>query len=293
MKYMPIKNPLRYPGAKSKLSDYIQNLILLNNLDGCTFYEPYAGSAAISFKLLENDIVSKVKINELDPLIYYFWLSVMHYTEDLIDLIRNTPVCLETWHEKSLYRNKDFLLDKAPVEIGFAGLFLNRTNFSGILKANPLGGLKQTSKYTIDCRYNKDKLIKSISQLSKYRDKVDIYNLDAITFMQKETRYKRNHSTFVYIDPPYFDKGPSLYRYSYNTNMHHSLSTYIKRKGFPWLISYDDQPEIRKMYKSRNQQQIYLDYSVKTSKKGRELLISNLEIPPAEAQLSFNDMLIG
>lgn len=82
---MPIKNPLRYPGAKSKLSDYIQNLILLNNLDGCTFYEPYAGSAAISFKLLENDIVSKVKINELDPLIYYFWLSVMHYTEDLID----------------------------------------------------------------------------------------------------------------------------------------------------------------------------------------------------------------
>ena len=66
---MPIKNPLRYPGAKSKLVPYIQQLLEVENLTGCTFYEAYAGSAAVSFGLLEKGVIGKAVINELDPLI--------------------------------------------------------------------------------------------------------------------------------------------------------------------------------------------------------------------------------
>lgn len=40
-------NPLRYPGAKSKLFKYIKTLIAKNELNGCTFYEPFAGSATM------------------------------------------------------------------------------------------------------------------------------------------------------------------------------------------------------------------------------------------------------
>lgn len=281
---MAIKNPLRYPGAKSKLASYIQELIINENLQGCTFLEPYGGSAAVSFKLLENDIISYAKINELDPLIFSFWYSVMNYTEELIQLIEATEITIDSWHQMSQYRNPNFLEDKTIVDIGFAGLFLNRTNFSGILNANPLGGINQTSNYSINCRFNKDKIIQSIQKISLFRDRVGIFNLDAITFMQQETRYKRNRSIFVYIDPPYYEKGPSLYRYYYDYKMHKELSKYIKRKTFPWLISYDNHPEIKKMYKRRYQQQIYLDYSVKTSRKGKELLISNLKIPPIANQ---------
>lgn len=279
-----MKNPLRYPGAKSKLASYIQELIINENLHGCTFLEPYGGSAAVSFKLLENDVISYAKINELDPLIFSFWHSVMNHTEELIQLIETTEISIESWHNISQYRNPNHLNGKTAIEIGFAGLFLNRTNFSGILNANPLGGINQTSNYPIDCRFNKNRIIKSIRDLSIFRDKVDIFNLDAITFMQQETRYKRNRSIFVYIDPPYYEKGPTLYRYYYDYRMHKELSKYIKRKTFPWLISYDNHPEIKKMYKRRYQQQIYLDYSVKTSRKGKELLISNLMIPPIESQ---------
>lgn len=277
---MPINNPLRYPGAKSKLVPYIEKLIINENLIGCTFLEPYCGSAAVSFKLLEKGIVSHIKINELDPLIYNFWYSVMNYTDELINLIKTTDISIDTWRRISQYRNEKYLIDKSPVEIGFAGLFLNRTNFSGILKANPLGGMNQTSAYSIDCRFNKKRIIKSILDLSLFKDQIDIFNLDAISFMKQETRYKRNRSIFVYIDPPYYEKGPSLYRYFYNYDMHKELAKYIKLKAFPWLISYDNHEEIKKMYKRRFQQQIYLDYSVKTSIKGKELLISNLEIPP-------------
>lgn len=279
---MPIKNPLRYPGAKSKLIPYIQKLLEIQNLIGCTFYEAYAGSAAVSFGLLENSIISKAVINEIDPLIYNFWYSVMNHPDELVELIEDANITIDTWKEMSRYRNSDYLANKTSVQIGFAGLFLNRTNFSGILKANPLGGMDQTSQYKIDCRFNKNNIIKSIIKLSSFANCIELYNLDAISFLQTCTKYRRNKNTFVYIDPPYYDKGPSLYRFYYKDEQHQELANFIKKKAYPWLISYDDSFKIKKMYDKSKQQPIYLDYSVNTKRTAKELLISNLEIPPME-----------
>lgn len=290
---MAINNPLRYPGAKSKLVPYVQNLIKSENLTGCVFYEAYAGSAAVSLGLLENNIVSKVVLNELDPLIYNFWISVMDHTDELIHMINTVDVNINNWHEISKYRDITYLQNKSSVQIGFAGLFLNRTNFSGILKANPLGGLEQKSPYKVDCRFNKERISKSIKALSEFSKHIEIFNMDAIDFLQQETYYKRNRSIFVYIDPPYFKKGHSLYRYYYENEMHRALAKYIKKKTYPWLISYDDAPEIRELYKRKRQQQIYLDYSVSTKRKEKELLISNLEIPPAFSENILEESLLG
>lgn len=290
---MTINNPLRYPGAKSKLVPYIQKLIETEDLKGCTLYEPYAGSAAVSFALLANGTISKAVINELDPLIYCFWVSVMEHTDELIQLIQSTDITLENWNKFSKYRDTYYIASKSTLEIGFAGLFLNRTSFSGILKAGPLGGYKQTSSYAIDCRFNKKRIINSIQELANFKNKVEIYNMDAIDFLKLKTRYKRNRKTFVYIDPPYYEKGPSLYRYYYEKNMHKSLAKFIKTKSYPWLISYDNSKEIKKLYQRSQQQHIYLDYSVNTHTQGTELLFSNLEIPPMEIYVREDETLIG
>lgn len=279
-----MKNPLRYPGAKSKLYMYMKNLIEIENKVGCVFYEPFSGSAALSLKLLENNIVSKAIINEKDPLLYCFWYSVFNNTEELINLINRTEITIESWHKYAMYRDNNYIKNKSVLAIGFAGLFLNRTNFSGILKANPLGGLNQESDYKIDCRFNKNMIIKSIEDISSFKEQIDVYNLDAIEFMRTELRYKRNKRVFTYIDPPYYKQGPTLYRYFYSHNDHLELAKFIKKKTFPWLISYDDTEEIRKLYNKNTRINLYLDYSVKTSRKGKELLISNLEIPPVSKE---------
>ena len=281
-----MKNPLRYPGAKSKLFDYIKDLINNENLNDHTFIEPYGGSAALTFLLLENNTIENAKINERDPLIYSFWYSVFNRTEELIQKIQTTPITLENWYFYSQFKNPDFCLNMDILEIGFACLFLNRTSFSGILKGGPLGGHQQTSAYTIDCRFNKDSIIKSILFCACFANRIELYNMDALEFMKQETRYRRNLKIFMYIDPPYYAKGKSLYRYYYSDDDHKILASFIKNKVFPWLISYDAAPFIEKLYKKNNKISIYLDYSAKTSKKGAELLISNLEIPPlANAQL--------
>lgn len=258
----------------------METLLKQAELIGCTFYEPYAGSASLSLMLLENDVVKNAVINERDPLLYSFWDAVFHYTDELIHLIEHTPVTLETWYLISEYRQPQHLIGKTPVEKGFAGLFLNRTNFSGILKANPLGGKKQTSQYKIDCRFNKDRIIESIIELSGFSDRISIHGDDALDFLKSELKYKRRNACFVYLDPPYYKAGPELYRYYYTKEDHKNLAGYIKKQAFNWLISYDDDPEIRKLYKKSQFVDLYLDYSVRTSKRGAEILISNLKIPP-------------
>lgn len=209
---------------------------------------------------------------------------MFNYTEELVDLIRRADINIETWNECAKYRKLTYLFSKTSYQIGFAALFLNRTNFSGILKANPIGGKKQKSDYKLDCRFNKQKIIESILNISQYKDRVTLFNDDAIDFMKRELKYKRNKSTFVYIDPPYYKEGPGLYRYFYSEKQHKELANYIKMKRFPWLLSYDDTPEIRRLYNRKTCINLYLDYSVKTSKKGKEILISDLEIPPMEQE---------
>ncbi|WP_010248435.1 DNA adenine methylase [Acetivibrio cellulolyticus] len=104
--------------------------------------------------------------------------------------------------------------------------------------------------------------------------------LYATLMMKANLKYKRNKSIFAYIDPPYYKEGPGLYRFYFTHKQHVELAKFIKPKLFPWLISYDDVDEIRNIYERSSCINLYMDYSVKTSKKGKELLISNLTIPP-------------
>lgn len=190
-------------------------------------------------------------INEKDPLLYSFWHSVFFNTEELCDLIYSTPITLENWYKMAKYRNPDYLHDKSIVEIGFACLFLNRTNFSGILNANMLGGIEQKSAYKIDCRFNKKNIIKLINDISKMKDNVEVYNLDAINFMKsKVPKIYRGHS-FVYLDPPYYQQGKKLYRYYYEDDEHRALSEYILKQPFNWLISYDKHEFIENLYSKK------------------------------------------
>lgn len=280
-----LKLPLRYPGGKTQLVNYCDKFVAANNLRGCTVFEPFAGGASISMNLLDRGLVSKAIINEKDHLLYHFWRSVFFYTDELIEKIRETPITVDSWHSLARFRKLEFCKDKTSVDIGFACLFLNRTSYSGLLHSNPIGGKKQTSQYKIDCRFKPEREINSILHLAQFRDRVEIYNEDAIEFLENRVRGygHKGRKVFVYIDPPYYIQGKDLYRHYYKDEDHTRLARYIKQKCYSWLISYDKHEFIEKLYKSKRYKpiSIYFDYSAHTTKlKQEELLISNRELPP-------------
>lgn len=278
-------NPLRYPGAKRTLVSYIDSLLYANNLQGCCFIEPYAGSAAVGLELLQRETIHSLVLCEKDILIYSFWESVFNQTDALCTRILETPVTIDTWHQLNHYRHITELGQEPIIDLGFAGLFFNRTNFSGILKANPIGGINQASQYSIDCRFNKEKIISVIRSIAEFRNRIEVYNNDAITFMRTQNARYIRENCFAYFDPPYYEKGHQIYRHFYTELDHIALSRYVREvHHLNWIISYDDAPFICGLYGNTGAQYrpFFLDYSCasKTRAKGKELLISNLPLPP-------------
>lgn len=275
-------SPLRYPGGKALLASYISCVIEENFLTGCTFYEPYAGGASVSLDLLRLGFISKAVLVERDPLIYAFWRSVYEQTDRLCAAVEAAPVTIETWRELQEVRaeKSPFTGRYSLLQLGVAGLFFNRTNFSGILGAGPIGGEAQTSEYAIGCRFNKEKLAKQIRAASKYRDRVEVHYDDALHFMETRAEELSTGFGFVYVDPPYYAQGKKLYRYYYEDSDHAALAAHMTVQGYPWLASYDDHPRIRQLYSNNPIQPIYLDYKARSTRTAQELVISNLVIPP-------------
>ncbi|MFB4393021.1 MULTISPECIES: DNA adenine methylase [unclassified Pseudomonas] len=261
--------PLRYPGGKAKLSWLIKDIIKENNLEGAQYIEPFAGGAAVALELLLTRAVSHIHINDLNIGVHSFWYSVLHDTERLMKKIYDTPVTMKTWYEQ-----RDIMRQPScasTTEIGFAFFFLNRTNRSGIINAGVIGGYEQTGNYKIDARFNKDDLIERITSIAKAKDSISLYNLDAEKFLSEIDR--RNFDLAIsYIDPPYFVKGKRLYDNFYEGDDHKRIGKLLKKLKTPWVLSYDDHPEIRSIYSEHRISEIDLAYSAANKTKGQEAI---------------------
>lgn len=273
-------SPLRYPGSKVVLADYFENLLRESLLEGCTFYEPYAGGASMSLALLGRDAIAKAVLIERDPLLYAFWRCVVEQPDDLCDAVYRVSVDLNTWKKFQRYLSPNALREYGILKLGVAGLFLNRTNFSGIIAAKPIGGMRQQSDYTIDCRFNKDRLVGLIRDVAKYRNRIDVGFGDAIKYLARNAKKISKASDFVYVDPPYYQQGRKLYRYHYNLKQHQALASFMDRQPFSWIVSIDNHEDIREMYRNQKIIPIFLNYVVKQNRRAEELLISNMRLTP-------------
>ena len=274
--------PLRYPGGKRRLKNYIRLTLKLNSMEGGLYVEPFAGGAAVALGLLFEEAVSQIMINDIDPTLYAFWYSVLNHTDELCEKIENTPVNVESWHQqKAIFTQCDI---DDPVELGYATFFLNRTNRSGILSAGIIGGLSQTGEWKIDARFTKNNLITAIRKISKHKSQITLTKLDARAFI-REYSSSFDKKTLTYLDPPYYHKGQKLYLNALEPDDHaliaHSVLNDLKT---PWIISYDNTPEINDLYPNNRQASFPLRYSAANRYDGSEVIIysDQLKIPEVE-----------
>ncbi len=267
-------SPLRYPGGKTIYAEMISWIIRNNGLSGCSYAEPFAGGAGAAITLLLKGQVKEIWLNDFDAAIYSFWRAILEHTEQFIRRIDNTPITVCEWRkQKEIYGKKDADL----FALGFATFFLNRCNRAGILRANPIGGLMQNGSNKIDARFKKKVLISKIQAIAEQKRRIRLFNLDALDFIKELKKTRQN--PLVYFDPPYYKKGELLYLNHYHHKDHESLCKQIVNCRMPWLLSYDDQPEITGLYRNVRTYRKNLRYSVATPSVGRELIISNLRMP--------------
>jgi len=260
-------SPLRYPGGKTQMAPFVSQLMALNNLNG-TYCEPFAGGCGIAWYLLLNDKVEQVAINDLSSAIFSFWHAVLEQTDALCERIESTEITIEQWHQqKEVLANVDVGLDLA-----FATLFLNRVNRSGILKAGVIGGKAQAGKYKLDCRFNKASIVKKIQAIAAKREQVVLTNLDANEFLSDVVPHF-GQNILINIDPPYYNKGKELYQNYFEHEDHVALYQTICSLNQPWMVTYDNTPEIKSLYQRFNPRPFSLNYSAQVKRRGQELVI--------------------
>lgn len=267
------RSPLRYPGGKNKFYHQIENVILDNDLYGCSYCEPFAGGAGIAIRLLENKIVSQIYINDLDPGVYAFWHSILFENEKFLSHFRDIPVSIEERNrQKTIYQENSGGQDL--FSLGFAFFYLNRTNRSGIIDGGPIGGYSQTSAYTIGCRFNKIELEERIHLIFSHRNQIMLSNLDANEFI-KTTIPGIEGKKFVFLDPPYFVKGKKLYLNAFCPEDHKTLCNTIVEnlRNVPFVITYDSNKEIKEIYQDFTIRNYKLQYSAGVSGLGDEIII--------------------
>ena len=281
---MKIASPLRYPGGKAAMASILCKIRGLNNLNGYAIAEPFAGGAGASLTLLFLRETHEIHINDLDPGIYAFWFSVVHDSTAMLQYLDETPVSVEEWkHWRDVYRTPD----ASRLERGFSALYLNRCNRSGIIgNGGIIGGIEQSGRWKIDARFNKDTLRRRLEMIVRDSERIHVSNLDGIEFIDSV----HSTSTMLFIDPPYFNKGPTLYLNALDHTYHRRLANKLRQLPHAaWILTYDDCAEIRELYgKWAKIHPFSLRYSARKKYQGREVMITPewLELPASQGSFS-------
>jgi len=256
----------------------MKEVLIENNICDGTYIEPYAGGAAVALTLLMEEYVWNVIINDIDPAIYAFWHSVLNDTEWILKNLHETPVTIDEWHfQKTIFEHPEQYPKNA---VGFSAFFLNRTNRSGILNGGVIGGKRQTGKYKLGARFNKKDLHDRIKKIAQRKNRIQLYNLDAREFLKKVC-CKIKGKVFFYFDPPYYDKGSLLYTNHYTHADHAKMANAIRKIPYPWIVTYDDVPQISDLYSWVPSIRFSLTYSahLKRPKAAELMFFKGVQLP--------------
>lgn len=261
-------SPLRYPGGKNCIFDFVSNLFRENAMLGTSYAEPYAGGAGLALRLLFKGYVEHIYINDFDRAIYAFWETVVKSPSELCKWIEEVNVSIDSWfYYREIYRNSS---TNDILNLAKATFFLNRTNISGVIKGGVIGGFQQLGKYKINARFNKADLITRIQNISNLKQCITVSNLDGVDFV-KELENK-NEDIFIYLDPPYYKKGAELYMNYFSKIDHMNLAEHVHKLKKKWMVSYDNHDFILKLYE--NKRRLTYKLSQNTSNRiGDEVLI--------------------
>jgi DNA adenine methylase len=269
------KSPLRYPGGKTRAVKILEK-ILLENFGSCkTLLSPFFGGG--SFELHLYDKGYKVYGNDLFTPLYTFWTVAQSNPTGLISSVRaKLPVTKEAF----VALREAIKTMKDPMDVATAYYIINRTSFSG---ATFCGGF---SAQAATGRLNEASL-KTLASLKI--DGLNFSNLGYAEFIGAVGAVGATTATagatIIYADPPYYI---SSYIYGRDGDLHEAFNhvtfaNFMKGLSGNWMLSYNDCPYIRELYKGYTILPVSWSYGMNATKESSEIVILSIASASASA----------
>lgn len=264
---------MRYPGGKAKLLPFI--ISRLNEClpkEGIEYREPFFGAGSVGTELLfHTRRIKKLWINDKDPGIASLWTAIIRCPKMVQDRVRDFKPSVKAFDD---FRDHLTSLTQVPsndkdlAEVAFRKIAIHQISYSGLgtKSGGPLGGRGQKSKYKIDCRWSPDHICKGIQAMFSGISRFEIEG-QVCTNLDFGEVIEPGSGALVYLDPPYYVKGNDLYQFGFKKDDHERLSKILEASNHTWLLSYDDCPEIRELYKWAAFETMGVNYSITATKK--------------------------
>ena len=220
---------LKWAGGKGQLLEQFQ-FRFPEELNGegiiKRYYEPFLGSGAVFFWVMQNCKIEKAYINEFNPEIYLCYVAIQKDVEKVIKYLKSLEKkyrALDLMNQEAFYyqirekynqtrRNTKFdqHYSKERSERAAMTIFLNRTCFNGLYRVNSKG------EFNVPFGRYKNPTICNIQNLraaNRILKGAVVTNND---FSDIKKHIKKD--SFVYFDPPYrpLNKTSSFTSYSNN-----------------------------------------------------------------------------
>lgn len=260
-----VDSPFRYPGGKFYALKFIMPFI--NAVEHDEYREPFVGGGAAFFAKKKSQFNW---LNDLDRdlMVAYQVMADPHLRSELAERLgRETAT-------RARHREVKDLAPTGPLEAAFRTYYLNRTSFSGILHKPAWG-------YKIGQSVQPKGWPKKVWQAGRKLEGVRLTALDFEDVLKAPPEGKR---VFMYVDPPYYQSDQKrAYEKSFAMEDHNRLLNLLRKTEYPFCLSYDDCPDIRRMY---SWAEIYTGqwwYNTANCrgtprKKGKELIITNYPV---------------
>ncbi len=248
------KSVLRYPGGKSRAVETILKYIPENTKE---IVSPFFGGGSI--ELACASLGMKVYGYDVFSSLVEFWQELL---ENPNTLVANVQKYLPLTKEQFYQLQKDQINLKTKTERASAFYVLNRSSFSGSTLS---GGMSPNHP-----RFNQN----SIDRLKDF--KIENLSVDCLDF---EDSILLHPDKLLYLDPPYLIK-EALYGKKGDThkNFNHKKLFELLSGRDNWILSYNDCPEIREMYKDYKIICPEWKYGMSDDKNSREVLIFSKDL---------------
>lgn len=286
-------SPLRYPGGKARMAPFLSEMFArqLSLLDVEVWLESFAGGAGAALTLLDSGAVCEARLVEKNPAIAAMWRTVLADGERLARRVESTTVDLTLWESsRAQVAAAEAGDDVDDHVLGFAALVVNRCSRSGIVapRVGPIGGKRQTGRWTVASRWNSVDLAERIRHVSSMAPRIRFWQGDALAAIGDLAGSGIEDELVAFVDPPYIREGNGLYAHGMDMTDHRALADALNACPARWMLTYDDEPVVPQvLYPDRrvlsyrisntaNRQRIATEYAV---------LADNLVFPDDEQLL--------